>query len=115
MMGWRTFISSVFFLTITMQSHAREIVQQAAAQCFQAAYPQTVKATGATVSVNGQTFVLAKSKYSDYFKKLNSAGLLDQLEQIYPWIFQLLKLMKMQGVCVMMLSLLKCMAKMRQR
>lgn len=87
MMGWRTFISSVFFLTITMQSHAREIVQQAAAQCFQAAYPQTVKATGATVSVNGQTFVLAKSKYSDYFKKLNSAGLLDQLEQIYPLDF----------------------------
>ena len=51
-----------------MQSHAREIVQQAAAQCFQAAYPQTVKATGATVSVNGQTFVLAKSKYSDILK-----------------------------------------------
>ena len=59
-----------------------------AARCLEAAYPGVVTASGPdAVLVNGQQIALRRAEAQDYETRLNQAGLLDQLEQLYPLDF----------------------------
>ena len=59
-----------------------------ATRCLAAAYPDVVTASGRdAVLVNGQRIALRRAGAQEYETRLNRAGLLDQLEQVYPLDF----------------------------
>ena len=91
-MAWKSHITLLSVLIAVSPLHAKEISVQSAIQCFQAAYPQTVQVNDGALIVNGHKLVPGKSHHSDYSQRLNTAGLLDQLEQIYPLDFPVPKL-----------------------
>ena len=59
------------------------------AHCLATAYPGSVQALGGTVRVNGHYITVRRSGEQDYERRLNDAGLHDQLAQPYPLDFGL--------------------------
>ena len=58
------------------------------ARCLAAAYPDSVHALGGAVKVREQILAVRRSGETDYERRLNDAGLLDQLADPYPLDFE---------------------------
>ncbi|MBR5347256.1 MAG: M15 family metallopeptidase [Deltaproteobacteria bacterium] len=78
--------SIVFALAISATSVQ---AAQDVGRCLESAYPENVKALDAhSILVRGQRLPLSKANEPDFDKRLNQAGLYDQLEQRYPSGFE---------------------------
>ncbi len=79
----KTCIASIVFALAIAATSAQ--AAQNVGRCLQSAYPESVEALDAhSILVRGQRLPISKAQESDFDKRLNQAGLLDQLEQRYP-------------------------------
>ena len=83
----RTHIASIVFALAIAATSAQ--AAHNVGRCLESAYPESIQALDAhSILVCGQRLPLSKTSESNFDKRLNQAGLLDQLEQPYPQGFE---------------------------
>ena len=83
----RTYIASIVFVLAIAATSAQ--AAQNAGRCLESAYPESIAPLDAhSILVQGKRLPLSRTQESNFDKRLNQAGLLDQLEQRYPLGFE---------------------------